>query len=58
MSPPVISDLINLRENLAYNFRYNNILKVPQVRTSNFGKTSFRYATAVLWKAFQRNLEE
>ena len=52
MSPPVLSDLINLRENSTYNFRYNNILQVPQVRTSHFGKKSFRYAAAVLWDSF------
>ena len=48
MSPPVLSDLINLRDNSAYSFRYNNILQVPQVRTSKFSKKSFRYAAAVL----------
>ena len=34
MSPPVLSDLINLRENSTYNFRYNTIyryLKLEQV---------------------------
>ena len=52
MSSSVLSDLINLRENSTYNFRYNNILQVPQSRTSNFCKKSFRYATAVLWNSF------
>ena len=54
MSPPVLSDLINLRENPTYNFRSNNIVQVdlPQVRTSNFGVKSFRYAAAVLWNIF------
>ena len=52
MTPPVLSDLIYLRENSTYNFRYNNILQVPQVRASNFGKKSFRYAAAVLWNSF------
>ena len=32
----------------AYNFRYNNILQVPQVRTTKYGKNSFKYAAAVL----------
>ena len=52
MSPPVLSDLINLSENSTYNFRYKNILQVPQVRTSNFSKKSLRYAAAVLWNSF------
>ena len=30
MSSPALSDLINLRENSTYNFRYYNILQVPQ----------------------------
>ena len=28
MSPPVLSDLISLRQNSTYNFRYNNILQI------------------------------
>ena len=52
MSTPVDTDLINLRENSTYNFRYNNILQVSQVRTSNFVKKSFSYAAAVLWNSF------
>ena len=52
MSPPVLTDLINPRENSTYNFRYNNILQVPQVRTSDLGKKSFMYAAAILWNSF------
>ena len=44
MSSPVLSNLVKLRDNSAYNFRYNNILQVPRVRTTKFGKTSFSYA--------------
>ncbi|MCU7801455.1 MAG: reverse transcriptase family protein, partial [gamma proteobacterium symbiont of Lucinoma myriamae] len=52
MSPSVLSNLVNLRDNTSYNFRYTNILQIPQVRTSNYGKKSFRYAAAVLWNSF------
>ena len=31
---PVLSDLVRVRESSAYNFRYHNILQVPQVRTT------------------------
>ena len=49
---PVLSDLINLRENSTCNFRCNNILQIPQVRTSKFDKKSLRYAAAVInWTA-------
>ena len=51
MSAPVLSDL-NLEIVLSYNFRYNNILQVPQVRTNKCGKNSFKYAAAVLWNSF------
>ena len=52
MSPPVLSSLVRLRDNIVYNLRYNNILQVPRVSTSNFGKKSFNYAAAVLWNSF------
>ena len=47
MSPPVLSNLVRLRENTVYNIRYNNILQVPRVSTSKFGKKSFSYAAAM-----------
>ena len=31
MSPPVLSESVKLRDCTSYNFRYNNILQVPQV---------------------------
>ena len=41
MSPPVISALVKLRDCTSCNFRYNNILHVPQVRTTKYGKKSY-----------------
>ena len=52
ISPPVLSNLVKLRYNSAYNFRYNNILQVSRVRTTKFGKKSLSYAVAVLWNSF------
>ena len=52
LPPPVLTDLVNLRENSMYSFRYNNILQVPQVQTSKYGKSSFRYAADVLCNSF------
>ena len=52
MSPPVLSNLVKLRDNSAYTFRYNDILQVPRVHTTKFGKKSFSYAAAVLWNSF------
>ena len=49
-APSVLSDLLIKREN-KYNFRYSNILQIPQVRTSTQGKESFRYVVPVLWNS-------
>ena len=55
MSPPVLSDLVKLRDCTSHTvyFRYNNNLQVPQERTSKYGKNSFKYAAAVLWTVSQ-----
>ena len=37
MSPPVLSDLVRIRDCSSYNFRYQNVLQVPQVRTTKYG---------------------
>ena len=50
IAPPVLNDLLTKREN-SYNFRYSNILKIPQVKTTKFGKNSFSYAAPVLWNS-------
>ena len=50
LAPPLLSDFLIKREN-KYNFRYSNILQIPQVRTSTQGKKSFRYAAPVLWNS-------
>ncbi|MCU7801407.1 MAG: reverse transcriptase family protein, partial [gamma proteobacterium symbiont of Lucinoma myriamae] len=50
IAPTVLSNLVSLRES-KYSFRYSNILQVPQVRTSSFGKNSFKYTAAVLWNS-------
>ena len=48
MSPSVLFDLVRVRESSAYNFRYQNILQVPQVRTT----------AAVPWNIFQIILDK
>ena len=54
LSPPVLSDLVRIRDCSTYNFRYQNVLQVPQVHTTKNGKKSFRFAAA----SFQVILEE
>ena len=51
MTPPppyVLSDLVRIRDCSTYNFRYQNVLQVPQVCTTKYGKKSLRFAAAVL----------
>ena len=58
MSPPVLSDLVRIRDCSSYNFRYQNVLQVPQVRTTKYGKKSFRFAAAILWNSFPDNFRQ
>ena len=37
-SPSVLAELVRVRECSFYNFIYQNILQVPQVRTTKYGK--------------------
>ena len=48
--PPVLSDLVQKRDS-KYNFRYSNILQIPQINTTRYGHISFRYADPVLWNS-------
>ena len=50
LSPSCLHSLVHLR-NSKYYFRYNNILDIPQVRTSRYGKTTFKFAAATLWNS-------
>jgi hypothetical protein len=36
-------------KNYKYAFRYSNILDVPQVRTTRYGKKSFMFVAATLF---------
>ena len=58
MSPPVLSDLVRIKDCSSYIFRYQNVLQVPQVRTTKYGKKNFRFAAAILRNSFQDNLRQ
>ena len=45
IAPEYIRDLVKLKDN-KYNFRYGNVLQLPTVRTSRYGKNSFRFEAA------------
>jgi hypothetical protein len=55
LSPNCLSDLVTLK-NPSYSFRYSNILDVPRVRTSTYGKKSFKYTSAVVWNELPESL--
>lgn len=57
LAPPVLTNLLQKRGNV-YNFRYSNILQIPTVRTSKFGKGSFRYAAPVLWNSLPEDFRK
>ena len=48
LAPLCLHDLVHFK-NSNYSFRYSNIVDLPRVRTTKFGKKSFRYSAAELW---------
>ena len=54
LAPPVLSNLVQKQDH-KYNFRYTNLLQIPQVKSSRYGKSSFRYAAPVLWNSLPDN---
>ena len=55
LSPPCLQDLVSFKQT-NYNFRYSNTLNIPKVRTTGYGKQSFRYAAAVLWNKLPEHI--
>ena len=55
LAPVCLHDLVNVK-NSKYAFRYSNILDVPQVRTTRYGKKSFMFAAATLWNDLPNHL--
>ena len=58
MSPPVLSDLVRIRDCSSYNFRYQNVLQVLQVRTTKYGKNVSDLQLPSCGTAFQIILEK
>ena len=48
LSPPCLNDVVVLK-NSKYSFRYSNIVEIPRVKTTTYGKNSFKYTAAALW---------
>ena len=50
IAPVCLHDLLNVK-NSKYSFRYNNILEIPHVKTTHYGKKSVRFAAATPWNS-------
>ena len=46
------------KTNSKYSFRYSNIVEIPRVKTTTYGKNSFKYTAAVLWNDQQDGFEK
>ena len=55
LSPDYIRDLVELKQS-SYNFRYENTAKVPKVRTTAYGKKSFRFEAARVWNSLPNEM--
>ena len=57
-SPTYLHDLINIKQNRNYSFRYTNTAEVPQVRTTKYGLNSFRSGAARLWNSMPQHYRD
>ena len=57
MSPVYLHDLLSYK-NSTYSFRYDNLVDVPRVRTTKYGKSTFCYEAAQVWNSLPNNLRK
>ena len=57
MTPVYLQDLLSYK-NSAYSFRYDNLVDVPRVRTTKYGKSTFRYEAAGVWNSLPNELRK
>ena len=55
LSPEYIGDLVELKQSV-YNFRYENTARVPTVKTTAYGKRSFRFEAARVWNSIPNEM--
>ena len=56
-TPVYLHDIINVKHN-SYSFRYSNLVEIPQVRTTFYGKNSFRFGAAKLWNSLPNSFRQ
>ena len=54
-SPVYLQDLLSYKKTI-YSFRYDNLVDVPRVRTTKYGKSSFCYEEAGVWNSLPNDL--
>ena len=57
LSPEYIRDLVNYKSS-NYNFRYENMAEIPTVRTTRYGKNSFRFESARVWNSLPNDMRK
>ena len=55
MSPVYLQDLVSYK-NSTYSFRYDNLVEVPRVRTTKYGKSTFRFEAAGVWNSLPNEI--
>ena len=55
LSPEYIRDLVELKQSV-YNFRYTNTARVLTVKTTAYGKSSFRFEAARVWNSLPNEM--
>ena len=62
MSPVYLQDLLSFIYYIIYyticSFRYDNLVDVPRVRTTKYGKSSFCYEVAGVWNSLPNDLRK
>ena len=57
MSPVYLQDLLSYKHSIN-SFRYDNLVDVPRVRTTKYGKSSFCYEAAGVWNSLLNDLRK
>jgi hypothetical protein len=57
LAPLCLHDLVHMK-NSKYSFRYNNILEIPQIKSTRYCKKSFRFAAPTLWNSPPRSFQD
>ena len=57
MSPVYLQDLLSYKNSI-FSFRYDNLVDVPRVCTTKYGKSSFCYQAAGVWNSLPNDLRK